>query len=403
MNRRKTAHQLLSDWLTMSHHLDYQLDRYFDNHNNLDDQDKAWLSATLFGTVEKLLSLNGFLQQVSKGKFNKNKRRTKAALYLGAYELFYGREKNYATLNEYVALFAKGSFEKKLVNGILRELDRSREALQKEAAESTDVEMLYNIPQALHNLLSQEHEPETLLAWYKKLNTERPLLWVRRNRLHHSAGDLFFKAESFKAIKSDLLAGYCSVQNIAAGKVVEFLAPKAETTILDFCSAPGTKTSFIAELTADKAAITATDSDDFRLTKVVENAKRLGLSSIKTAPMAAVLASGEQYDQVLVDIPCSGLGTLGKRSDLVHHFSLEKLDELELLQRSILDTAKQFVRVGGELVLSTCTIVKRENQDLTDDFLAKNPQFSQVAEPLICLPFSGENDGAFAVKLKRNA
>jgi 16S rRNA (cytosine967-C5)-methyltransferase len=207
-------------------------------------------------------------------------------------------------------------------------------------------------------------------------------------------------ADSFEKIKPDLLAGRLSIQDRSAGKVIEYMNPQAKTSILDFCSAPGGKTCYIAEFTKDKADIVATDSDEFRLTKVKENIERLKLKSITIKDKSEIKSS--LYDQVLVDIPCSGLGVISKRIDLVHHFSVEKLNELKSVQLSILDEVKQFVEIGGELIVSTCTIIKQENLGLIELFLSKNDNFSITEEPMYCLPFDGKSDGAFAIKLKKN-
>jgi len=400
MDKRQLALSIFSEWRTDKRFIDNLFEtRLF--RSEIETADKNWIQFIVSGTIERFFSLDYVLKKVTSNKFNKNKQIIRNILYLASYELLFSGNQHYAVINESVNLAKKNKkkFEASIINGVLREVSKQKDALLEEINKSTDVEIKYNIPKSLHQLLIKEYSEADLIGWYSLLYQNPKRFWARRNRLAVSIDDPFIRVNSFSEIKAELLAGQITIQDKAAGMVCEYLSPKEKSRILDFCSAPGGKATYLAELTNDNAEIVATDSDAFRLSKVEENIKRLQLNSVHTKSVEELVPNS--YDQVLVDIPCSGIGVLGKRRDMAYFFNPETLDELETLQKEILEQAKQFVKPGGELIISTCTIFSRENMDLVHHFLKSSPKFTQSEEPLVCLPFSGETDGAFAIKLKR--
>ncbi|MCB0278656.1 MAG: methyltransferase domain-containing protein [Calditrichaeota bacterium] len=401
MNRRQFALTILTEWLKTDRFIDHLLEKRFSDNPGLEETDKSWVQASLYGTLERFFAIRSILDQVSKNRFKKNKKLIQAILMLAVYELLFTENQEYAIVNEYVKLckLNKQAYQVKIVNALLRQVADQKETLLSEINQSTDLSVRFNIPIELHQLLLDENKEADLLDWYRILPGKRSI-WLRHNRLKSTKEPVFERIDDFQSIKADLENGLISIQDFAAGKVVEFMSPKAKSRILDYCGAPGSKSTYIAELTDDSAEIVATDVNPLRLEKINQNINRLGLQSIQTK-LTSELQNDEQFDQVLCDIPCSGLGVIGKRKDLLLRFSEAKLSELSKLQIDILDEVSRFVKVNGQLILSTCTILNQENMGLAKRFLESHLNFKIKGDPLELLPFSGEHDGAFAICLER--
>ena len=181
------------------------------------------------------------------------------------------------------------------------------------------------------------------------------------------------------------------------------LAPKPEEFIIDACAAPGGKTTHMAELMDNRGRIVAADIYDTKLEHVAQNATRLGIKIIEPLLIDARELGDkfpEQADKVLVDAPCSGLGVLRRKADLRWKKNLDDLDALPTLQMEILSSAAKTLKRGGTLLYSTCTITRRENQEVVEKFLAAHEDF-QLVEMQTLLPNVTDTDGFFSAKLIR--
>lgn len=200
--------------------------------------------------------------------------------------------------------------------------------------------------------------------------------------------------------------GWFAVQDVSAANAVRVLDPQPDWMILDLCAAPGTKTTQLAEATRDAARIIATDIDAKRLEKVHENVTRLGLKSITVIPYAqlesAMSPTPGPCDAVLVDVPCSNTGVLAKRVEVRHRIHPEAVQKLTQTQRGLLEKAAAFVKPGGTICYSTCSIQPKENQDLIGAFLADHGNFKLTDEDLR-LPSANpfDRDGAYVAVLAR--
>ena len=199
-------------------------------------------------------------------------------------------------------------------------------------------------------------------------------------------------------------------------QVAHVVSPKPGEFVIDMCSAPGGKTTHLAELMGNQGRIVALDIYDAKLTRVEENAKRLGISIIETkhldAREAGHLFRGK-VDRVLLDAPCSGLGVLRRRPDARWRKSEEEIAHLPKLQRELLESAARAVRLGGVIVYSTCTIEPAENEELVRSFLAEHEEFvGEMTGTYLPLRSSKSNmvqfypqrdgiDGFFIARLKR--
>ena len=195
------------------------------------------------------------------------------------------------------------------------------------------------------------------------------------------------------------------IQDRSSQSIAPLLNPKKGDKILDLCSAPGTKTTHLAELIKDDGEIWAIDRSKKRLDLLKENLKRLQINCVKT-----FVADANElfklkpdllnyFDKVLLDAPCSGIGTLARNPDARWSLSNKKIDELIELQKKLLESSKFFLKSNGILVYSTCTICPRENNLLVNDFLSKNRDMHLIDERQILPGFRDNGDGFYAAKI----
>ncbi len=197
--------------------------------------------------------------------------------------------------------------------------------------------------------------------------------------------------------------GLFTVQDLSASQAVRALQPQPGWTILDLCSAPGTKTTQIAELTQDSATILATDIDPERLKRVQENITRLGLKSVTIIPYTQ-LEQGTigPFDAILLDVPCSNTGVLARRIEVRYRLRPEGIHDLAATQRTLLEKAVTLLKPTGRICYSTCSIQRTENQDVVRAFLAVHTNF-QLAQEHLTLPSAQpfDHDGAYTALLTR--
>jgi 16S rRNA (cytosine967-C5)-methyltransferase len=223
-------------------------------------------------------------------------------------------------------------------------------------------------------------------------------------RLGHPAGDI-------RALPG-FAEGWWSVQDASAQQVVHCLDPQPGERVIDCCAAPGGKTTHIAERMQDRGEIWALDRHSHRLRRLEENVQRLGLSSIRplaidlltlsaAAQPPAPLPPWQSADRVLLDAPCSGLGTLHRRADARWRQTPERIAELAQLQAQLLQVAGRWLKPGGLLVYATCTLHPAENEGVIQSFLKTHPQWAPEGDPLLIWPHRQDRDGFFIQRLRR--
>lgn len=259
-------------------------------------------------------------------------------------------------------------------------------------------------------------------------SNRRPSIYLRPNTLKITAQELaehFRRADIDYEIVPDVemirikspqdvtqLAGFAqglfTVQDITASQAVRVLQPQANSTILDLCAAPGTKTTQLAELTGDSAKIVATDIDAERLQKVKENIDRLGIKSVTIVKYEELLTNSQfailnsKFDAVLLDVPCSNTGVLARRVESRYRLRQNTIADLAETQKELLQKATALVKPRGKICYSTCSIQKAENTDLVRQFLQHNPDFKLEFEKVI-LPSAErfDHDGGYVAVIRR--
>ena len=214
---------------------------------------------------------------------------------------------------------------------------------------------------------------------------------IRASRIEHRVSSIEHRASKMIRLKSPraitelpgFKEGLFTVQDITASLAVRLLNPHREWKILDLCAAPGTKTTQLAELTEDSAKIFATDIDAERLKSVKENTSRLGITSVNILPYEQLLNS--KFDSVLLDVPCSNTGVLAKRVEARYRINPKAIEKLTKTQYDLLTTAAKLLKPKGKICYSTCSIQKRENNELINKFLQESADFELESE-LFTLP-----------------
>ena len=388
----------------------------------LDKKERAFITRVTEGTLEHMIELDYIINQFSKVKVNKMKPVIRNILRSAVYQLKYmDSVPNSAACNEAVKLATKKGFSnlKGFVNGVLRNIERNLETITY-PEETNLIEYLhvkYSMPEwILEQWLSKYDRKtvETMLADFQK---EKPTT-IRCNLNQMSKEQLMkeLKAEGVKAEEhpylpyalqisgydylADLKAfqqGAFHVQDISSMLVSHMAEPKEGDFCIDVCAAPGGKALHMAELLKGTGNVEARDLTDYKVNLIQDNIMRSGMNNIEAVRWDATVldeASVEKADIVIADLPCSGLGVLGKKTDLKYKMTEQTQGELVKLQREILSTVKQYVKPGGTLVYSTCTIHEAENMGNVEWFLAESQDFQRVSvkDKLCCELSAGVDD-----------
>jgi 16S rRNA (cytosine967-C5)-methyltransferase len=223
--------------------------------------------------------------------------------------------------------------------------------------------------------------------------------FVRHNWLDEN---LVFELKAHPSLASlgSFRDGWFYVQDPSTLLAVRLLDPRPGDTVLDFCAAPGGKTTFVAQLLRNEGRIVARDISQERLKLVLENGTRLGVTCVETSSASPFALRPSPFDRVLVDAPCSNTGVLRRRVDLRWRLRLEEIERLRVTQLGLLRETAPLVKPGGLLVYSTCSLEPEENQEVVGRFLAEQAEFKLECEREL-LPFAEAVDGAYVARLRR--
>lgn len=218
--------------------------------------------------------------------------------------------------------------------------------------------------------------------------------------------DDFLILEKVKNIENveEFKQGYFTIQDISAGQTAKILNPQPGELVLDACSAPGGKTTYMAELMKNKGKIEAWDIHEHRTKLVEQNAQRLGINIIETKVKDASLydeSLKEKFDKILLDVPCLGIGVIKRKPDIKWKRKPEDVKNITEIQKKILDNCSKYLKKNGVMVYSTCSILEKENQDIVDKFLKENNEYYIRPEETRNILPNEEKDGFFICKIYR--
>ena len=400
--------------------------------DDLDARDKGFISKILYGVIENRIYLDYVIRKFSSIRLKKIEPEILNVLRMSAYQIMYlDKVPNSAAVDEAVKLTKKiNKRHSGFVNGILRSLIRDVDTVKLPTAENERLSVQYSHPLWLVERwisLFGASFTEDLL----KANNETPKMVLRTNTILINREDLMTKLsfEGLDVEKSAIVEegiivnqlndrsideikwfidGYFTVQDESSMMIGHVIDPQEKEKVLDLCSAPGGKTTHMAQLMNNKGQVFACDVSDAKLKLVKENVRRLKLNNVRMMINDATVLNEEfvdGFDRVLLDAPCSGLGIIRRKPDIKYQKTEEDILSLNELQKSMLEHAAKYVKVGGVLVYSTCTIEPRENSILVDAFLKMNDGFEKVAindtNDLQLYPNVDETDGFYACKLRR--
>lgn len=362
------------------------------------------------GTIRRRSSLDNLLKPLLKAPWNKTQRILRDILRLGAYQLTaMDRIPARAAVNESVELARRWATARgaAMVNAVLRRL--ADQPVSEAPADPPRAHWArhFSHPEWLIKYLLDEHTPDevrALLDW----NNRAPSVFLRANLRATTTEQLAARlsAEGAKigrvgsptpeAVEvlggmGEMVAagwmrqGEATVQDAAAQLVARFLAPRPGERIVDWCAAPGGKSTHLAELSDDRAKILALDVDADRLTQVAGHAERLGLKSVRTYNLRPELIdwlAQEPADAILVDAPCAGLGTIQRHPDIRWRRKPQDPERSARLQGEILHAAARCVAPGKRLIYSTCTVGRTENEQVIERFLKRHRGFRRAGRDL---------------------
>lgn len=402
------------------------------NRKKLTERDIGLISEIVYGVTTWRLTLDEIIKKHSKIKLKKISPWILNILRMGIYQIiFLDKIPKSAAVNESVNLGKRygHSSSSNFVNAILRKVEKSdyEEFFQIED-NIEKISKTTSMPEWIINELAKNNSIEEVEQICKNSNL-KPQITIRVNTLKITKKNFIKKLEEQnieyqeinvkESLAEDFLIlskvknienvdlfknGYFTIQDISAGLTAKILNPKPNELVLDACSAPGGKTTYMAELMKNEGNIEAWDIHDHRTKLVEQNAKRLGIDIIKTQIKDASIYDEkleEKFDKILLDVPCLGIGVIKRKPDIKWQRKIEDIQEITEIQKAILKNCSKYLKPGGDLVYSTCSILKEENEDIISNFLDNNTNFENDKNRIISIVPDEEKDGFFICKLHK--
>ena len=367
----------------------------------LQRKDIGLISEIVYGVTTWRITLDEIIEKYSKIKLKKISKWILNILRMSIYQIiFLDKIPKAAAVNEGVNLAKKygnrGSIG--FVNAVLRKVDKKDyTGLFEEKDNIKRISITTSMPEWIILELKKEGVSIEKIEEICKNSNIRPSISVRINNLKINKQELKEKMQE-KGIKTEdgilndflilnnikdienleeFTQGYFTVQDEVAGLTALVLNPQPGENVLDACSSPGGKTTYLAELMKNQGNIVATDIHEHR-TKLVENAaKRLGINIIKTSVQDATIFNEnykEKFDKILLDVPCLGIGVLKRKPDIKWQKEQKDVDEISKIQYKILENCSKYLKENGEIVYSTCSIFKKENERIIEKFIKNNSE-----------------------------
>lgn len=410
----------------------------------LEKQERAFITRVCEGTLEYKLRLDYILNQFSTVAAEKMKPVIRELLRSSVYQILYmDSVPDSAVCNEAVKLARKKGFYNLtgFVNGVLRKIAREYGSIRFPGKEEPEeyLSVIYSMPKWLVQRFLEQYGFEKTEKMLEAFLKEKPTTIRIREYLVEKEAVLeslrsqkvtvekapyvenayYLKDYDYLPALDAFRVGSIQVQDVSSMLVGDIAAPKEGDYVIDLCAAPGGKTLCIADKLKGTGRVDARDISRTKTDYIRENAIRQNfLNVVVTEKDATQLDSDslEKADIVLADVPCSGLGVMGRKTDIKYKLNPAKIQELAGLQREILEQASTYVKPGGTLIYSTCTIGKEENQDNVEWFLEHYPYELESLDPYLCeelrsettkkgylqlLPGVHQCDGFFIARLKR--
>lgn len=383
-NSREIVLDILMEILekgTLSHLV---LKQALEKYQYLEKQDRAFITRITEGTLEYLIQIDAVINRYSKVKVKKMKPLIRTLLRMSVYQILYmERVPDSAVCNEAVKLAKKRKFQglTGFVNGILRTVSREKATITFSSAAER-----FSIPQWMFAMWEKTYGTETAERIAASFLEDRPLT-VRCNTslasveeireslmsqgIHSEVSELspvMLKIQGYDYLDAveAFAEGKITVQDVSSSLVGMIASPKKGDFVLDVCSAPGGKSLHAADILNGTGLVESRDLTEYKIGLVEENIARCGFTNMQTKVWDATEFDPEmegKADIVLADLPCSGLGIIGKKPDIKLRLQESELEELAKLQKTILSVVSRYVKPGGTLIFSTCTVNRWENEE----------------------------------------
>ncbi len=442
INPREVAAEAMMQIMAEGAYNTVALRRLLRQNGAMQKQEKAFVTEIVNGTLRNIAYIDYVIGQFSNTKIQKIKPWLLAVLRTAVYQILFLTVPDNAACNEAVKLANERGYKglSGFVNGLLRTIAREKQNItlpEKNTAEYLHI--VYSHPLWLVKMWIAYYGYAQTEALCKannispdvtiRINTtqtnqtalqemlEKEQISVQKGVLCENALHLTKTADLTKSMSFQ--NGLFHVQDESSQLAAAALAPKSGQKILDICAAPGGKSFTIAQMMENKGEVVARDIYAHKVDLIAEGAKRLGLSIVHTEVSDATVfleKDKEAFDAVLADVPCSCLGLLRKKPDIRLKKDGSEIDNLIPIQRKILEQAAMYVKTGGVLLYSTCTLSKKENEKNVEWFLQNHPEYTledmtpylpkQMADMgkqgyLTVFPHIHHTDGFFIARLKK--
>ncbi|MCM1283924.1 MAG: 16S rRNA (cytosine(967)-C(5))-methyltransferase RsmB [Muribaculaceae bacterium] len=405
------------------------LNQVLEKYQYLPKRERAFLTRLVEGTLERQITLDYVINAFSKTKVHKMKPVIRNLLRLGAYQIMYMNSvPDSAAVSEAVKLAKKRGFTglSGFVNAVLRSIARDGGSrVEWPNGREKPVEALsiaYSIPQWIiqmwadaygmdktREILSgfSEEQGFSIRVNLQKTTPEQLMKELRGEgltveQLSMPCALFVSGVDYLKGLKS-FQEGKFYVQDMSSMRVAELADVQQGDYVIDICAAPGGKSLHLAELLNGTGMVEARDLSARKVELIEENLRRHGAQNLRAVQMDASVhdeGSVEKADVLICDLPCSGLGVLGRKPDIRYRMTMEQAKELSLLQRTLLGTTQDYVKRGGSLLYSTCTIHPAENEENVAWFLREYPEYELLYEEQ-SFPGGENRDGFFLAKFRR--
>lgn len=395
---RKVAIKALSAVVTDNGFSNLVIDKYI-NEADLSPLDASFASALFYGTLERLKTVDYIIEKASGRAIGKIDKECINILRTAVYSMYYmDKVHDGAAVNEAVKLVkkTKKSFLSGFVNAVLRKISRDRESFK---PSEENLEIFYSCDKSIVDSFigdygfdkakeilenSLKNSETTLRINSLKITDDEFLAKLDSQGFEYEyLGNSKVKLKKSGDIENNSLykEGLFHVQSLVSGLSAEAVGVKKGDTVLDTCAAPGGKSFTMAELMQNEGTLISCDVHAHRVELIKKGAERLGIKNIRPTLSDATNPTLDikEFDKILCDVPCSGLGMLSEKPDIKYK-KISNFAELPDLQYKILETGAKMLKSGGRLVYSTCTLHKAENECVTEKFINNSKEFELVSQ-----------------------
>ena len=438
MSHRKIIFLILNDFDFYNEKIPVTFTKVFKKHPNISKKDKKRIRAC----VNEIIRLRGILDYLiekgSKKRINYIDPKIKNILRLGLYEFVFDEiVPEFAAIHSSVQL-AKKNINKKsstMVNAVLRNIQRLSTKNEKFNISIIENKIELAYPKWLlerwKKKYGKEGARELCVALFTKknmyirlnvsrLSTDQMISNLRADNIkviQHNEFNLFFRViyGQQNILDNDLFKkGIISIQDPASGAIVELVNPQENDFILDVCAAPGTKSLFMAQRVGSYGRITACDNSQNRINKALNDKSRHNQDNIHWHLLDASKDKYPLHEKILIDVPCSGTGVIGRRPDIKWRLRENDIKRMAKVQLSILENISQYLKPGGKIIYSTCSLESEENEDVIKNFLKNRLDFKLIVTNsllpdrwvdskgyMFSFPTITNSDGLFAAVLQK--